>query len=115
MRARSKKRTRDDVTRREMRLAFLERNSHCEMCRQQPAIDVDELIGRGVLPGAQLIEQLFQALCRTCHRLKTEHPDWAYRHGWSAHVWDLDRVDEIKSRRARCPLTCETDHVSSPS
>lgn len=109
---RSKKRERDDQIRRRLRAEFLEQNPTCELCRRQPATDVDELIGRGVLPGAQLIEVLFQALCRKCHVQKTTHPDWAYRHGWSAHEWDFERVVEIRARRARCELTCSIDHVN---
>ena len=109
---RSDKRIEDDEIRRRLRLAFLAKHRTCEMCQSRPPTDVDEIIGRGVLPGAQLLDHLFQALCRTCHRLKTDHPDWAYRHGWSAHSWDVDRVEEILARRARCDLSCSIDHVN---
>ena len=111
---RSRKRVSDDKVRAELRLAFLADHPACELCRRAPATDVDELIGRGVLPGAQLLPELFQALCRTCHRMKTDQPDWAYRHGWSAHSWDLDRVAFIRSRRARCELSCSVDHLADP-
>lgn len=111
MRQRSPKRVRDDVVRKRLRLEYLEAHPGCEMRCGRPATDVDELIGRGVLPGAQLLPELFQALCRTCHRLKTDNPDWAYRHGWSAHAWDLDRVALVRKHRTVCPLTCPNNHV----
>ena len=113
IKAKSAKRTVDDRVRKRLRAEFLEAHPACEMRCGQPATDVDELIGRGVLPGAQLMPELFQALCRTCHGIKTTRPDWSYRHGWSAHEWDLSRVDEIRRKRICCPLDCEVDHINS--
>ena len=82
------------------------------MCRQAPATDIDEIISRGVRPGAQLVEYLFQALCRSCHRLKTDNPSWAYRHGFSAHMWNENQIEAIKACRVFHPLSCEEDHVT---
>jgi len=106
----SKKRAADDRTRAVLRQAFLQLKQYCEMCGA-PATDVDEIIGRGVRPGAQMNPELFQALCRPCHTIKTTNPDWAYRHGWSAHDWDLCRIADIKSKRVYCPLQCKENHI----
>lgn len=111
VRQRSAKRVVDDATRKKLRAEFLANHPNCEMRCGRPATDVDELIGRGVLPGAQLMPHLFQALCRQDHAFKTTHPDWSYRHGWSAHAWDIDRVDEILQHRVVCDHDCLTDHI----
>jgi len=97
--------------RKQLRLEYLAIHPHCEMCRKAQATDIDEIISRGTRPGAHLVPALFQALCRPCHTLKTAHPNWAYRHGWSAHPWDEDRIDVIRASRSRCAVICEQDHV----
>jgi len=112
---RSKKRITDDATRTALRNEYLAEHPHCEMCRQAPATDIDEIISRGVYPGAQLIVILFQALCRTCHRRKTDYPGWAYRHGYSAHSWDFDYIEDIKRQRVYHDLDCTTDHIERPT
>ena len=106
----SKKRAHDDRTRAVLRQQFLALKQYCEMCGT-PATDVDEIISRGVMPGAQMNPDLFQALCRACHRIKTDNPDWAYRHGWSAHEWDLKSINSIKDQRVVCPLDCPLNHI----
>jgi len=111
MKYKSKKRAVDDRTRALLRDQYLQIQPTCEMCEMAVATDIDEIIGRGVMPGAQMLTHLFQALCRPCHTLKTVNPDWAYRHGFSAHAWDIDRIEEIKAKRVYCELSCEVDHV----
>ena len=112
MKYKSKKRAVDDRTRALLRDQYLQIQPACEMCEMAVATDIDEIIGRGVMPGAQMLTHLFQALCRPCHFLKTTHPDWSYRHGFSAPAWDIERIEEIKVKRVYCELDCKVDHVN---
>ena len=111
MKYKSKKRAQDDSKRAVLRDQYLQVQSTCEMCQAAVATDIDEIVGRGVWPGAQMLTELFQALCRPCHSIKTTNPSWAYRHGYSAHSWDMNRIEEIKAKRVYCPLSCEEDHI----
>lgn len=111
--AKSKKREGDDRRRRVMVMEYLQANPICEMCQGAVAVDVDEIIGRGVLPGAQMKPELFQGLCRPCHSWKTANPDWSYRHGWSAHEWQIHNIEEIKTKRIYCELDCSLDHTEA--
>jgi hypothetical protein len=111
----SSKRRKDDALRKTLIVGYLQLHPDCEIgidgiC-QGRSTEVDEVIGRGVLPGAQLRPELFQALCRGCHRWKTDNPDWAYRHGWSAHAWDLDRIEKIRRQRVTCFRDCTLNHI----
>jgi len=111
MKYKSKKRAVDDRTRALLRDQYLQIQPTCEMCEMAIATDIDEIIGRGVMPGAQMLTHLFQALCRPCHSIKTTNHDWAYRHGFSAHAWDIDRIAWIKTNRVYCELDCKVDHI----
>ena len=70
--------------------SFLELTPLCQMklegC-QGRAVDVDELIrrshGGAIYPDQpDKRENIYFALCRSCHDFKTTHPEWARANGW---------------------------------
>lgn len=84
MRPRSRKRNRDMVARRALVARILTDRPWCELrwdsgCEGR-AVDVDEIVGRGV-GGSFLDEANCQTACRHCHRRKTESPAEAQRRG----------------------------------
>ena len=113
LQAKSRQRQRDDKARKVLVIEYLNQNPICEMCQSSVAVDVDEIIGRGVLPGAQMRPELFQGLCRPCHNWKHANPDWSYRHGWSAHEWQLTDIEGIKAKRIYCEIDCSLDHMEA--
>lgn len=51
-------------------------------------LDTDEVVGRGVHPGAHLDETLTQTLCRAHHDWKHAHPTEARRRGLRKTSWE---------------------------
>jgi hypothetical protein len=57
------------------------------------------------------------SLCRHCHRVITENPDWAYRHGHQVrHEGFADFEWAAWARKALpCGLHCTVDHRAFPA
>lgn len=113
----SSKRRKDDALRKTLIVGYLQLHPDCEMgidgiC-QGRSTEVDEVIGRGVRPGAQLEPVLFTAACNACHRYKTTHPMWAKKHGFTLSAWDYDHVETAKKIRATIDRNpdCLLDHI----
>lgn len=119
LRAKSKKRTADDRTRRNLVEDYLEEHWACgaklPLCGVK-ATDVHELVNRSQLPGAQLIPELFLGLCRRCHSHITTHPRWAHAHGFLLHAWDYEQhgiaalIAAQEARNTCRDISCPYDH-----
>ena len=52
-------------------------------------------------------------ICRTCHGVITEHPDWALFHGWVVASWADETHEDLAWKvrsNWRCGLSCDLDH-----
>lgn len=109
----SKKRAAEREDRDRVREAALRRAGYrCEAKELVPEVEcdgmwweleVDEIAGRGVRPGAHLELEDTQALCPAHHRWKTTHPDPARERGLTLKSWeagDDPRSEALERQRA---------------
>lgn len=74
------------------RLEFLLEKDHCEICTEEclvpyPIINPTEVLEvhhKAGRHGSLLTDKrYFIAVCRNCHRIAEDHPQWAYDNGYS--------------------------------
>lgn len=62
----------------------------CGLLAGRAPLEVHEVIGRGVHPGAHLDVELTMALCPAHHDWATTHPHAAHQAGLRYHAWEVD-------------------------
>lgn len=83
LRIRSKKKQREDRTRRLLVAQVLEEHPVCQRCHRSRSTDVHEVVRRSQWAAGYLARSNVRALCRKCHIYVTEHPREAVEDGWS--------------------------------
>jgi hypothetical protein len=90
LRAKSKKRQRQDVLRRKLVAQLLETYPWCQRCFVERAVDCHELKNRSQ-GGDPLDPTGIATLCRPCHIWVTEHPQAAHDEGWTR--WSYEDIN----------------------
>ena len=71
----------DKKSYKEVRSAYMKKHPKCEVCKRNNATEIHHMAGR---IGDKLTDiNNFMSVCRECHFLIENNPNWAKEHGYS--------------------------------